>query len=41
MSPQEFYLVWEARRPRQADEYQGSLSESDLEELHGMIHDEE
>lgn len=41
MTPQEFFIVWEARRPKQRDEYQGTLSEADLEELHQMIHDED
>ncbi len=41
MSPQEFYLVWETKRPRQLDEYQGDLSERDLEGLYQMIHEDD
>lgn len=41
MRIEEFWLIWEARRPRQPDEYQGNLSESELEELYQMIHEDD
>lgn len=41
MRPQEFFLLWEARRPRQDWEYKGRLSEQDLEELYQMIHEDD
>lgn len=40
MRPQEFYLLWEARRPRRPWEYKGTLTENELEELYQMIHED-
>ena len=40
MSPQEFYLIWEARRPRTDGDYRGHLSKSDLEELYQLINED-
>jgi len=39
MSPQAFYMVWETRRPKQPEDYNGNLSERDLEDLHNLIHE--
>lgn len=39
MRPQEFYLIWETRRPRQDWEYKGRLTERELEELYQTIHE--
>ena len=40
MRPQEFYLLWETRRPLRPWEYQGSMSEIELEELYKALHED-
>lgn len=39
MRPQEFYLLWETRRPKEPWEYKGTLTEGDVEELYQLVHD--
>lgn len=41
MRPQEFYLLWETRRPRRPDEYNGSLTERELAELYSKLHEDD
>lgn len=41
MRPQEFYLLWDTKRPREPWEYRGSLTERDLAELYRALHAEE
>jgi hypothetical protein len=41
MRPQEFYMLWETRRPRRPWEYQGSMSERELEDLYKSLHEDD
>lgn len=41
MRPQEFYLLLETRRPRRPWEYQGTLTEKELEQLYKKLHEDD
>lgn len=41
MRPQEFYLLWEAKRPPQPWEYRGTMTERELAELYKAFEKDE